>query len=348
MYPVASIDQPGLNKKHHNQKDCPGAKIVSKKKIKKKVKKMNKAEMQIREIGMQSGGVVRKSVCREICKSESYYKKIMQKMKKEGKAKTVFGQGERVLALTTKMRDSEEVRMDTSNRQRLMRQIGISQTTWNAKVAGLDRMSKIDINKNGYVLSKDLKDQQDKGSRAHAVYVKNCEAYVVYNLMKYNIKFTKKIEERNKMRVLTKIRQQKVVYDVSAILYVDNYEMCTRLLENEKEKGPEVNLITPDVSFERACVVLNGEAGMDNIDYVFEKPKEKIKEIMDKYKKVPGMGIGDGVCERGTIYDMTGMELYKLKLLRERLEPKVVVCTKRQSEYLKTIDNGESLFEIVD
>ena len=37
--PVASIDQPSLNKKYHNQKACPGAKIVSKKKIKKKVKK---------------------------------------------------------------------------------------------------------------------------------------------------------------------------------------------------------------------------------------------------------------------------------------------------------------------
>ena len=37
--PVASIDQPDLNKKHHKQRDCPGAKIVSKKKIKKKVKR---------------------------------------------------------------------------------------------------------------------------------------------------------------------------------------------------------------------------------------------------------------------------------------------------------------------
>ena len=37
--PVASIDQPDLNKKYHNPKDCPGAKIVSIKKIKKKVKR---------------------------------------------------------------------------------------------------------------------------------------------------------------------------------------------------------------------------------------------------------------------------------------------------------------------
>lgn len=294
-----------------------------------------------------SGGEIRKEICRQICRSDFYYKKTMYKMKKDGESETVFRKprtlhikyngvekvADQIPGLTERCLN-KQLRIFTQ--QESQRRADISQVIYNMQLAGLKiyPKEKKDLYADGdlsgevgaFYAPSEITEKSElfRASRMCGLVVAKNTLYSTYQMCDRNIRFMKKTEQ------VTDVFLKSHMKDSGRIVFADDREKSIHdIIQNgelERSKGgmAEYNRLTLDDSF---FFVENGTSGaialrlLQNADLV----SGLRQKIMEKEGK--------------TVINGMPLSTMAIRLMEVRKDA-IIMCTDADEAFFRSFDSS--------
>lgn len=311
-----------------------------------------------------SGGVMKKSICEEICGSKAYYGVVMKRMKDAGEAETIFGQKPKTLHIKRKgveviaknipwIMDLYEKRLLTFNKTKNQRLSDISQIIYNMQLIGVDYYplekrclfrekteKSIDCSgKMAYYTPMEVKQlemDELRGSRLCGLLVGGGCSYILYNMEDHNIKFNKKTEMNASMAI------HKYCVPLNAcknVVFGNGFGMCEKILQNGEiemsrafqQKTENYNFLTPEPDF---YYIPNGKSGS-----IYLKALLRPEHIRD---------IETGIKDREAmeIVNLLPIHLPTLVHIKRSSGNLAVLCLDGQKEFVKSLNERVKIFTV--
>ena len=302
-----------------------------------------------------SDGQIKKDICREICGSEYYYKRVMQRMKEEGSAATLFGEKPKMLRIRRRGIEVVKERIPwieerynqgrlNIKKDRIQRQADVSQVIYNMQLADVlycpdekaslkpggmtEEVQDAGLYYTAWELNKSNNDET-RGSRVCGVLYMRGDMYFLYNMEDRNIKFYKKTEQRLQDSILLDYPPFNGRKRPMAIIFGEGYRGMEIILENvEREKKFRMmnhnefyNRLTPEEGY---YYVPNGQKGSLYIRII------RNPQITENIKKNIQNKLGSEVLMFFPIH------LPVLKMLYAGDRRMNVVCLEDQAEFVKS------------